>query len=104
MATVGELDAKALVDILGDKLSEIKARTLGYTLGHVDFTELFDKLAHTPAELQFEKPKETPCDVKAYALIDVLAYMLAGIKKNTHAGTPEETRRLRHWSRRWLIG
>ena len=31
------------------------------------------------------KPADTPCDVKAYALIDVLTYMLAGIKKNTHA-------------------
>ena len=30
------------------------------------------------------KPADTPCDVKAYALIDVLAYMLAGIKKNTN--------------------
>ena len=26
------MDAKALVDILADKLSEIKAKTLGYTL------------------------------------------------------------------------
>ena len=52
MATVGELDAKALVDILADKLSEIKAETLGYTLGHVDFAELLDTLADTPAELQ----------------------------------------------------
>ena len=101
---MGELDAKALVNILGDKLSDLKARTPGYTLGHVDFAELFDKLAHTQAELQVEIPKETPCDVKAYALIEVLAYMLAEIKKNTHAATPEETRRLRHWSRRWLIG
>ena len=33
MATVTELDAKALVDILVDKLSEIKAKTLCYTLG-----------------------------------------------------------------------
>ena len=98
------MDAKALVDILADKISEIKAETLGYTLGHVDFGELLDTLSHTPAELQVEKPKDTPCAVKAYALIDVLAYMLAGIKKKTHAGTPGEMRRLRHWSRRWLIG
>ena len=40
MATVGELDAKALVDILGDKLSQIKAETLGYTLGHVVFRRI----------------------------------------------------------------
>ena len=80
MATVGELDAKALVDILADKLSEINAETLGYTLGHVDFGELSNTLTHT----------HTPCYVKAFALIKVLAYMLAGIRKKTHAGTPEK--------------
>ena len=100
MARVGELDAKALVDILADKLSEIKAKTLGYTLGHVDFGELLDTLSYTPDELQVEKPADTPCDVKAYELIDVLAYMLAGIKKKTHAGIPGEMWRSRHW----LIG
>ena len=100
MARVGELDAKALVDILADKLSEIKAETLGYTLGHVDFGELLDTLSYTPDELQVEKPADTPCDVKAYELIDVLAYMLAGIKKKTHAGIPGEMWRSRHW----LIG
>ena len=89
MATVGELDAKALVDIVADKLSEIKAETLGYTLGHVDFGELFNTLTHT----------HTQCDAKAYVLINVLPYMLAGIRKKTHAGTPEEMWR----SRRWLI-
>ena len=73
MATVGEMDAKALVDILADKLSEIKAKTLGYTLGHVDFGELLDTLAHTPDKLQVKKRADTPCDVKAYGLIDVLA-------------------------------
>ena len=41
------MDAKALVDILVDKLSEIKAKTLCYTLGHLDFGELLDTLAHT---------------------------------------------------------
>ena len=34
MTTVGELDAKALVHTPPDKLSEIKAETLAYTLGH----------------------------------------------------------------------
>ena len=64
MATVGELDAKALVDIRADKLSEIKAKTLSYTLGHVDFGELLDTLAHTPDKLQVKKPADTPCDGK----------------------------------------
>ena len=49
MATVGELDAKVIDDILADKLSEIKAETLGYTLGHLDFGELLDTLAQTRA-------------------------------------------------------
>ena len=47
MATVEELDAKALVDVLVDKLSEIKAKTLCYTLGDVDFGKLLDTLAYT---------------------------------------------------------
>ena len=42
MATVEELDAKVLVDVLVDKLSEIKAKTLCY----VDFGELLHTLAH----------------------------------------------------------
>ena len=35
MATLGELDAYALVDKPPEKLSEIKAETLAYTLGHL---------------------------------------------------------------------
>ena len=85
MARVGELDANALVDILAGKLSDIKAKTLGYTLGHVDCGELLDTLSYTPDELQVEKPADTPCVVKAYELIDVLAYKLAGIKNKTHS-------------------
>ena len=56
----------------------------------MDFGELLDTLAHTRAELQVEKPADTPSDVKAYALKDLLAYMLAEIKKKTDAGTPGE--------------
>ena len=102
MATVTELDAKALVDILVDKLSEIKAKTLCYTLGHVDFGELLDTLPHTLAELQVEQQANTPCDMKENTLIDVLACMLAGIKKRHMPRN--QVWRLRHWSRRWLIG
>ena len=47
MVTVGQLGTKALVETLPDKLSEIKAKTLCYTLGHVHFGELLDTLAHT---------------------------------------------------------
>ena len=35
MARLGELDVKALVDTPADKLSEIKAKTVAYTFGHV---------------------------------------------------------------------
>ena len=38
METDGELDVKALVAILADKLSEIKVATLAYTIGHVHCT------------------------------------------------------------------
>lgn len=102
MATVGELDAKALVEIVADMLSEIKAKTLCYTLGNVDFGKLLHMLAHTLAELQVEKPANTPCDMKENTLIDVLAYMLAGIKRRHIPRHP--VCRLRHWSIRWLIG
>ena len=85
MATVGEMDAKAIVDILAGKLLDIKAKTLGYTLGHVDCGELLDTPSYRPDELQVEKPADTPCVVKAYELIDVLAYKLAGIKNKTHS-------------------
>ena len=46
---MGELDAKALVDILAKRLSEVKAKKLDYTLGHVDFGEVLDTLAHSRA-------------------------------------------------------
>ena len=35
MQIEAELEVKALVDIPADKLSEIKAERLAYTLGHV---------------------------------------------------------------------
>ena len=38
MQTDKELDVKGLLDIPADKLSEIKAETLAYTLGHVYWT------------------------------------------------------------------
>ena len=44
-----------------------------------------DTLSYTPDELQVDKPADTPCVVKAYELIDVLAYKLAGIKNKTHS-------------------
>ena len=75
-ATLGELDAKALGNILADKLLKIKAETLSKTLSHVDSDSLLDTLAHTLAELQVEKGADTVCDVKALAPVEVLAYML----------------------------
>ena len=44
METDGELDVKALVDIPDDKLSEIKTKTLAYTLGHVYWTRCGTRL------------------------------------------------------------
>ena len=100
LATVGELDTKALVDTLADKLSEIKNKTLGYTLGHLLSEALLDKLAHTIAEVKVQKLADLICDVKALALVDVLDYMLACKKRKTHSATPGEMWRLPHCSRR----
>ena len=49
MATVGELEAKAVAATLANKLSEIKADTHAYTLGPVDSQTLLDTLEHTLA-------------------------------------------------------
>ena len=38
METEGELDVKALLDRPADKVSEIKAETVAYTLGHAYWT------------------------------------------------------------------
>ena len=83
-----ELDAEALANTLTDKLSKIKAKTLANTLGHVDCKALLYTMAYTPAELHVKKSADTLCDVKALAPVDVLAYMLAWKKKDTHAATP----------------
>ena len=77
MPTVGELDAKALVATPPDKLSEIKAETLVYTLGHVNCKALLHTLFQTLAEVQVAKFKDTRCDVKGLAMVGVLVYMLA---------------------------
>ena len=75
-ATLRELDAKALRNILADKLLKIKAETLAKTLSHVNSDSLLHTLSHTLAELQVEKCADTVCDVKALAPVEVLAYML----------------------------
>ena len=61
---------------MADKLSEIKAKTLGYTLGHLHSEALLATLDDTIAEVEIENPADTLCDVKALALVDLLAYML----------------------------
>ena len=104
MATMKELDAEALANTLAHKLSKIKAETLANTLGHVDCKALLYTIAYTLAELHVKQSADTLCDVKALAPVDVLAYMVAWKKKETHAATPEVMWRLTHCSRRWLTG
>ena len=104
MATMEELDAQALANTLADKLSKIKAEKLANTLGHVDFKALLYTMAHTLAELHVKESADTLCDVKALAPVEVLAYMLAWKKEDTHAATPGVMWRLTHCSRRWLTG
>ena len=71
-----KLDAKALRNILADKLLKINADTLAKTLSHVGSNSPLDTLAHTLAELQVENSADTVSDVKALAPVEVLAYML----------------------------
>ena len=80
MQTEAELDVKELVDTLTYKQSEIKAKTLSYTLGHVHWKALLYTLVQTLAEVQVAKFKDTRCDVKGLAIVDVRVYMLAGKK------------------------
>ena len=47
MTTVGEVDVNALVDTPADKLSEIKATRVAYTLEHVDSEAVLHTLAQT---------------------------------------------------------
>ena len=71
------MDVKPLFDTLADKPSEIKANTLSYTLCHVLCKALLHMLVQTLAEVQVAKFKDTRCDVKGLAMVDVLVYMLA---------------------------
>lgn len=75
--------AKLEVDTPADKLSEIKAKRLAHTLGHVNSEVLLNMPAHSLAELQFKEPGDKLCDVKALKLVDVLGKILAGKKKKT---------------------
>ena len=61
-------------------------------------------MAHTLAELQVKKPADKLCDVKVFALVDMLASTLAEKKEKTLAANHGEMWRLRHCSRRWLTG
>ena len=61
-------------------------------------------LPYTLADLQAKKPADKVCAVKVFALVDMLAYILAKKKKKTLAGNHREMWRLRHCSRRWLKG
>ena len=71
MATMKELDAKALANTLSSKLSKIKAETLANTLGHVDCKALLYTIAYTLVELHVKQSADTLCDVKTLAQVDV---------------------------------
>ena len=83
------MDAKALRNILADKLLKIKADTLAKTLIHVGSYSLLHTLAHTLAELQVENSADKLCDLKALELVDVLGKMLVGKKKTDTPRIPE---------------
>ena len=73
-----------------------RAKTLAFTLGHVDFDALLNTLAHTLAELQVKKPGDKLCDVKVWALVYMFAYILEKKKKKRFAANHGEMWRLRH--------
>lgn len=99
MALVGQLE----VDTPADKVAEIKAKRLVYTLRHVHSEVLLIMPAQTLGEVQVKKPSDKLCDVKALTVVDVLAYMLAK-KRERLAASPGEMWMLRHWLRCWLTG
>ena len=59
---------------------------------------------YSVGELHVKKSADTLCDVQALAPVDVLEYMLACKKEETHAATPEVMCMLTDSSRRWLTG
>ena len=59
---------------------------------------------YSVAELHVKKSADTLCDVKALAPVDVLEYMLACKKEDTHAAKPEVMCMLTQCSRRLLTG
>ena len=68
----------------------------------MDFKALLYTMAYTLAELHVKQSADTLCYVKAFAPVDIFAYMLAWKKEETHAATPAVMWRLTHCSRRWL--
>ena len=53
------MDVKALLDTPADKLSEIKAKTLAYTFGHVHSDCVLDTLGHTFSQVQAKSVTHT---------------------------------------------
>ena len=84
--------------------AETIAETLANSLGQVHCKALLYTMAPTVAELHVKQSADRLCDVKVLAQVDILAYMLAWKKEQTHAATPEVMWRLTHCSRRWLTG
>ena len=75
MVTVRQLAAKALVETLAEKLSEIKAKTLALPL--------IDAVAATPAEEKAEAPLYGLGDTVAEAETEKLYKTLSNIKAKT---------------------
>ena len=69
--------------------AETIAETLANSLGHVHCKALLYTMAHTLAELHVKQSADRLCDVKFLAPVDILEYMLAWKKEQTHAATPE---------------
>ena len=87
-----------MVDALADTLLQVDPETIRNTIAnvmteelidalsdtHVEVKALLDMLAHRLAEVEVEKPVNTPCAVQVLALVDLLGYILAWKKKGKH--------------------
>lgn len=83
--TLGDVQAEALVDMLGVTLAKEKSETLHYTLGDVEHYALVDTLADFLAgvEVDVKTLGDTLIDEEAETLVDAVADTLT----ETEAGT-----------------
>ena len=76
------MEAKALVDTLGNTLAEIQTQTLGYTLAEVEAKGLVDTLRHRIAE-EVGTFYNTVGEVEAEVLVNKVVSRIAVVRVKT---------------------